>query len=175
LGGDSGAGKSTLVSWLDVHRSIRALCDDIGVVALTDRGLSFTPGPRQIRLLPDAYDCVFGAASPRDIPDKEGKIRVRLPALSAPLSAPVCGLVVLAISDSESEASVTRLHGRDAFEALRSAIYRPWVGLSIRSAAETTAFSLGFLARAPVYRYTRPRSLTGFGRAVAPLENLLLS
>lgn len=169
FGGASGAGKSTLVSWLHRHRSFNALSDDIGAVFPADGAWRFAPGPRTVRVLDDSHRHVYERATAAEERDREGKVHVRLPAAGVARDWPIRGLVMLAAG---AVPTAVRLRGFEAYEAVRTSIYRPWGGLSIRSASDTSRYCAGFLDAVPVYRYERPHDFAGFADALRPLDTL---
>lgn len=76
------------------------------------------------------------------------------------------------LAEHTAEPSIRRLRGVDAFESVRSSIYRPWAGRDIRDSAATTRFCAELVERIPVFRFERRRDFGRMGDCLRPLEEL---
>lgn len=157
--GKSGEGKSTLAAWMRSAHGCTILSDDAGVLSVRENRMYFSPGARNLKLLPDAVAALpaTGALSGlSSVGDSEGKLHFRLPRLSRSECLPVLGFVDLA-TNAGAAPSVSVLQGAAALQATRTALYRPWFGRNLCAPAETLRFCAEASRMMPLYRFERPR------------------
>jgi hypothetical protein len=174
FGGRSGAGKSTLAAWLHAQRGMPLLTDDAGVVDLADHDVYFRSASRAVRLLPDSLPHTFDVAGPtaglaRPIPSIDRKVRVRLNSPGPADGLPVRGLVMLEDSQPGEPPRIERLRGAAAIQAVRTSIFRPWLGQYMCSASDALRFCARFQARVPIYAFARQRDFGDMPAQIAPL------
>jgi hypothetical protein len=178
FGGPSGAGKSTIVSWLNANAGLPVVTDDAAVVRLDGDTVRAAVASRALRLLPESFDNTLRRSDAAlravsSLPAIDRKIRVRLQPEKSLRDFPVRGLVMLADHAEEHSPAVTRLAGLDAFLAIRSSLFRPWLGSKMCAAPAALRFCGDLQARIPVYRFARYRSYDSFPESVAPLLTLM--
>lgn len=178
FGGRSGAGKSTIVSWLHTHLDLPIVTDDAAVVRLEGTGVQVSVASRAVRLFPESYERTFldadtGLRTAVALPAIDRKIRVRIQQYHASHEAPVAGLILLDDLELGERATVTRLHGAEAFLAIQSTLFRPWLGGRMYSAPNAVRFCAELLRRLPIYRYARSRSFDLFTDNLGPLLSLM--
>jgi hypothetical protein len=170
--GQSGEGKSTLAAWLNATRGWTILSDDAGVVSISEGRVWFSPGARNLKLLPDALGQLPAFQSHPDASrrsDTEGKHHFRLSRLALPNRLPVHGFFDLVSSVDGEPATVTTLQGAGALQAARAALYRPWFGRNLCEPAETLKFCADVSRLMPMFRFARPRD---YGR-IAEINGLV--
>lgn len=168
--GASGEGKSTLAAWLATTHGWSVLSDDAGVLSWFEGRLLFSPGARNLKLLPPSLPLVDqNRAGENTGADSEGKIHFRLPALPQSGPSPVAGFVSLASADSHSASRFESLGGWQALQATRASLYRPWFGRNLCSPEAALKFCAELSKAIPIYRFERPRSHDDFAVHARPL------
>jgi hypothetical protein len=123
--GPRGAGKSTLAAYFQ-SRGHQLLCDDICAVSFDERGRPLAwPGPPRLKLWRDAV-AAFGHDSQRleRVVDRQDKFHLPFSRDIGHAPFPLRRLYVLRAHDTESGASVSRLRGASAIEAIAAQTYR---------------------------------------------------
>jgi hypothetical protein len=170
--GHSGAGKSTLAAWFH-DRGHRILADDVCVIGFGDKGVPLAyPGIPRLRLWREAleasgrdaadYDPSFdGDTDKYDVPTQPGE---------APEPLPLGGIYLLARAPEGGAASIERLTGVAAVEALVANTYRGAYLRSIGRTGDHLAQCLKIAKAVAVHRAERLWGLGSFDEQAAALE-----
>ncbi|MGZ8311777.1 MAG: hypothetical protein ACXWUR_06890 [Allosphingosinicella sp.] len=172
--GHSGAGKSTIAAWFH-DRGYKVLADDVCVIAFEAGGAVAYPGLPRLRLwrealeasgrVADDYDLSFDDMTKYDVP-------TRSRSETGPL--PLDHVYLLRRSPEAGAASISRLRGVDAVDALVSNTYR---GAYLRSIGRTRDHLMTcarLAAEVPVYSAERVWGFDNFEQQARLLERHVL-
>ncbi|SDK79792.1 Hpr(Ser) kinase/phosphatase [Franzmannia pantelleriensis] len=168
--GRSGAGKSTLAAWLHYHHGWPLVSDDVAVIRPEENDPVLYPGPPRLKLWKDALKAL-GLSTHGLEPDRTRLDKYQLShhqgfqASKQSLHA----LVVLEDVPHNETASIERITGLDAFQAVIATLYRPELGHLGDTPARLLQDVSALAARLRVYRFRRPRSLTEMAHHLEPL------
>lgn len=177
LVGESGAGKSTLGAYLQRRHGWRVLCDDLAALEVRGEALHCQPGPAGIKLHDDAVE-QLGISHDSLEQELTSATRYRLPAVSsasAPESAALDALVLLAWAREDEPVTLERLSGIEAFHAARECLYWPELGTLLDSSAAMLEHISHIASRARLYRLRRPRSFIHLEAGADLLHDLMMA
>ncbi len=167
--GPSGAGKSTLAAGLS-KRGHPHLCDDVCILDASGDEVRLLPMPKGLKLWGDAtraLDMTPGAAVSSD--ERLDKYFVPVPEYGGSDELPLSKFYVLSEEDGPAPA-ITRLRGSDRFQAIRANLYRDdWLSL-LREPADVFRQVTQLAQSLSVFRFSRPRDMSGFDRGLEVLE-----
>jgi len=169
--GDSGAGKSTMAAAF-AARGHQVLCDDVSYIRRSNSGSEIFPGVNRLRLWESAMTGL--GISQRDA-DREfrgfNKFLLPAPAPDHPDKARGLHAVYELAEARDSEVSVERLQGSDAFEAILGNVYRSQLARQIGRAKEIFVASAELARRVPVFRLSRPLDFNRLGEVIDRLSD----
>lgn len=152
--GPSGAGKSTLAAHLHRELAWPLISDDFAVVRISEDGPLISSGLNTLKLWRDALSSLgrgeVGLA--RDGADME-KYLVNARFVQSE-HARLRDLVLLAW---ETEVSLTRLNGREAYRAVLSAVHRPELARALGNRDTLASAALELAGQIRAWRLTRPK------------------
>lgn len=168
--GVSGAGKSTLASWLGTHWGLPLVTDD--VLAAHPQGDTFRlyPGPARAKLWIDTLAALgmSHVGLTRDY-SRADKFHMRMRDIDPGPCPPLRGLVFLERGSDDEPPSLTAITGMEAFQAMRTALYRPTFAQRILSQGALFAHCMRLAKDVPCYRFRRRSSLADMDASLAPL------
>lgn len=169
--GDSGAGKSTLAGFLHREYGWPLLSDDVSVLRPDDPEPRLHPGPRKLKLWPDAVEHLdyHGAHLRQDLSNTE-KFQVYLADQQIHAPGTLRAMVTLERCRDDEPAVFEQLRG---IEALAGAIYRPQMGRWFRQPQELIRQLEWLAGRIEVYRFRRRWSLDSLDRELQPLIEMM--
>ena len=173
--GDSGAGKSTLVAAL-AERGHRVIADDVCFLQLGDNGdVQIWPGINRIRLWEDAM-AALGCEGPGVARELRGYNKYIIPVPPPPNPTEPRHLrrvYQLQPAPDGGAASVSRLRGAAAVEALMQNVYR--LGLAECMGYKPAAFVVCAAAvqDVPVFQFSRPMGFDALRKCIDFLEDHL--
>lgn len=173
--GDSGAGKSTLAGWLHHRFGWPIVSDDVSVLKPADPLPHLHPGPRKLKLWQDAVD-YLDCHDQRLVQDLSNtpKFQLYLSDRHYYQPGPIRSLVVLDRCEDGERSSLERVKGTQAFQAVMTAVYRPFMAEWFRDPAELMQDLITLCGQIEVYRFRRPWSLEQMERQLEPvLEEIL--
>jgi hypothetical protein len=167
--GPSGAGKSTLAAGLS-KRGYRHLCDDVCVIDLASERTIVLPMPKGLKLRRDATEALEFERGPVVSTDERlDKYYVSIPEYDGRGPLELSALSVLT-DHADNAPGLTRLKGSEHFREVFASIYRyEWLTL-IRDRVEVFQMIAELARRLSVFRFSRPRDLTGFENSLTVLE-----
>ncbi|WP_163559178.1 hypothetical protein [Halomonas sp. NO4] len=168
--GPSGAGKSTLAAWLHHRQGWPLVSDDVAVIRPEETTPLLYPGPPRLKLWKDTL-ASLGIASHGLVQDlsRTDKYHLLRHQGFQPAARPLKALVVLESAASGEAASLERLRGVAAFQAVMATIYRPELGALERAPGRLMQQASELANRIRVYRFRRPRSLAAMTTHWRPL------
>lgn len=168
--GGSGEGTSMLATFLHRRFDWGLVSDDISVIDQSGARPMVQPGPRKLKLWPDALPCldIDADQAVRDLRTMD-KAQLYLSADGDHQPAAFHALVTLDSGDNDDAPGIRRLSGLEAFQACLGAVYRPSMQHHFKLPQQCLAELAQLCRSIAVYRFTRPRSLDDFERNIAPL------
>jgi len=168
--GPSGAGKSTLGGWFMKRFERPLFSDDVAALNFPEDSLRLFAGPRRIKLGRDAIDHLgFDTRSASRLASKNSKYQVLVEQPVLPEPNPLIALVELARHNVPEHPALERLQGKDAFDVIMGAVYRPIMGDWFQKHDRMVRLIASLCDSIEVYRFTRSWSLD---RLSADLEFL---
>lgn len=174
--GDSGAGKSTLATWLHRRFDWPIVSDDVSTLKPNDASLQLHPGPRKLKLWQDAVDHL-GCHDEKLVQDLSNtpKFQLYLSDQKPWQPGPIRSLVLLDRCEEDEPPTLEPLKGTAAFEAVMSAIYRPYMAEWFRDPVELMRDLIAVCQQIKVYRFRRQWNLDDLEDQHRPLLDQLLA
>ena len=174
--GDSGAGKSTLAAWLHRRMGWPIVSDDVSALKPGDPLPYLHPGPRKLKLWEDAVD-FLDCRDQRLVQELSNtpKFQLYLSDLDCYRPSPMRSLVVLDRCEDEESSTLELLRGAQAFQAIMSVVYRPFMAEWFRDPTELMQDLVSLCSRIDVYRFRRPWSLEQMEQQLAPVLDEILA
>lgn len=172
--GQSGEGKSTLAGFLHRRFGYELVSDDVAVIDSQGNDSIIYPGPRKLKLWNDAMDRLNfnGCKIARDLSNTD-KFQIYLNSEGEYRPEPLHSLIVLESSPDESNATVERLHGIEAFNIVFCATYRFYMTQWFRQPECHMAEIASLCQQIRIYRFRRPRCVLNFESNLEPLVDLI--
>ena len=172
--GVSGEGKSTLAGYLQHRFGCELVSDDVSALDPTDTIPIINPGPKRLKLWPDALD-FLELGSNRKIQDLSGSNKFQIAVDDNYVYYPprLDGLVSLETVPNGTSPTIERLRGAEAFNVCMSAIYRPLLGFCFNEPDPIMNAVASLCREIQVYRFRRPRSFDSFDSSISILSELL--
>jgi len=168
--GLSGAGKSTLAGWFLKQRQRPLFSDDVAALDFPEDSLRLSPGPRRLKLGLDTVERLgLDAGRASRLSSNGSKYQIVVNQTVAPSPGPLIAIVDLARHASPAAPLFEPIRGKDAFDVIMSAVYRPIIGDWFHGHDRMVRMIVGLCDRTEVYRFTRSWSLD---RLAADLEFL---
>lgn len=156
--GDSGVGKSTTCTYF-IDRGYRLLADDVSLVKLSPQAtpMVYAALPA-LKLWPDSLQQL--QRDPEFLPlvtNSESKRRLALQDAFSPAgNVPLKCIFLLEPSDQVERPTLTRLQGKDSFDAISNNIYRVEAVTWLGQTANHFHFCTQLARQVPVFRLQRP-------------------
>ena len=156
--GDSGMGKSTTCTYF-LDQGYRLLADDVSLVQCSTQNVpGVWPAHPSLKLWPDALNQLH--RDPVSLPQVfQNENKYRLSArhnFSAQGNIPLKAIFLLAPDEAVEQAVLTRLQGKDCFDAIANNIYRTEAVSWLGQTANHFRFCTKLAQQVPVFRLQRP-------------------
>lgn len=170
--GESGEGKSTLAGFLIKRFGYELVSDDVSVIDPQDREPIIYPGPRKLKLWPDALSRFGfeGSKKTRDLSNSE-KFQIYLDGEGRYRPQPLHAVVLLETSQDDSAPALEVLGGIEAFTAMARTVYRPHMAEWFKLPEQPLRHLSDLCRRIRVFRFRRPRCLESFEENLKPLTD----
>jgi hypothetical protein len=169
--GDMGAGKSTLADFFR-RRGRAVLSDDVCVVTFGPDGSALAwPGIPRIKLWDDALAAAGDSADGLErVFDEQAKYSLRLPSAPPAEPIPLTRLYLLERADAGASPSIRAVAGAEAFDQVRSNIYRSEYAAALGKAEDQFANLIALLRRVKVFTARRVWGFDVFRQEAEALE-----
>lgn len=159
LCGHSGIGKSTLAAAL-CQAGCDFVSDDVSVIEPGPHGVVLWPDGRCLKLFEETL-ARLGLAANRgqEVGSGTNKHYVNPGSRESPGPMPLRAIYVLRDGDGEEASEIVRLSPLDAAQTLLNESHRPILSLAMAKRSPHVAMTAAVVAKAPVFRFTRPRDL----------------
>lgn len=174
--GDMGAGKSTLADFFR-RRGRAVLSDDVCVVTFTADGRVLAwPGIPRIKLWDDALTAAGASADGLErVFDEQAKYSLPLSAATPVEPIPLASLYLLERGDASEPSSIRAMAGAEAFDQVRSNIYRGEYAAALGKSEVQFANLVALLKRVRVFAARRAWGFDVFRQEAEALERHVLA
>lgn len=157
--GPSGAGKSTIAGWLSKKMGFPLLSDDVAVAELRSGSIHLHPGPRRLKLWPDAVDLldIRGRRLVQDLSNTQ-KYQLYLSDEAPKGDFALTNIVALEKAESGEQPQLFPVTGVERFKFCSNAIYRHYMAPWFRTKEEYIGSLFRLAENIEVYRLRRPWS-----------------
>ena len=172
--GESGEGKSTLAGFLNKRHGWRLVSDDVCVIDQNGVAPIIQPGPRKLKLWPDAMAHLGfnNCKRTRDLSNTE-KFQIYLPGEDGYQPEALRAIVMLESGENGESATIQKLSGLEAFNACLNTVYRPYMDKCFKLPEQRIVELTRLCQSIEVFRFRRPRSLHDFESNLQPLLSLI--
>lgn len=169
--GPSGAGKSTTAAALASILGWQLLADDVARFELLPDRCVIYPGAQRLRLKADALQHLDLGEGFEKVANGAGRVKFQRSCLASggQHSAVLGALVILGVAGESQAPRLSRLHGAEAFQVCRAAMYRPFFAKRLLPPAVKMALLSGIARSVPVFLWERSFQLSAMNENIDAL------